>query len=36
MLLVGSISHSTKQESLKYEMQLRLTVECKGLIKNEL
>lgn len=32
-LLVGSIPHYTKQESVKYEMQSRLTVDCKGLIK---
>lgn len=32
-LLVGSISHYTRQENLNYEMQSRLTVECKGLIK---
>lgn len=32
-LLVGSIPHYTKQESVKYEKQSRLTVDCKGLIK---
>lgn len=32
-LLVGSISHYTRQENLNYEMQSRLTVECRRLIK---
>lgn len=32
-LLVGSTPHYPKWENLKYEMQSRLTVECKGLIK---